>query len=70
MGLNDDAVDVVIVQHQNIIVAGAGCDDESTRLICVNLATGWFDNSGETMVGAFVSIIAWEAVDVGVEKWV
>ena len=63
--LNNDAVAVVVVQHENVIVTGAGSHDESSSLVGMDLATGWFDDAGETLVSAFVSVVArGEAVEV------
>lgn len=45
--LNEHTVAVVVIQHENVIVARAGGDNKLYRLICSNLAGGGFDDSGK-----------------------
>jgi hypothetical protein len=46
-----DAVAVVIVQYEKIVVAVAGWGDEATSLVGVNLA-GWFEDGSVTVMRA------------------
>jgi hypothetical protein len=56
-GLGKDAVTVVVVQDEKVIVAVAGRSYESAGLVCVYLSSG-LHKSGITVMGANVGCIA------------
>jgi hypothetical protein len=55
---HEDAVAVVIVDDKNVVVAGTGCNDETTRLVAMDLASCRCTDSREAMVGAIVVWVA------------
>jgi hypothetical protein len=55
---HEDTVAVVIVNDKNVIVAGTGSDDESARLIGMNLTDGGFTHGSVAMVRAMIVGIA------------
>jgi hypothetical protein len=57
-GLNQNTVAVVVVQHQDIVVAGAGRDNKFASLVGVNLTSGGFDNQCQTVMGMMVARVA------------
>ena len=52
--LHEDAVAVVIVEDQDIIVSGTRCDNKAASLIGMNLPGGWFTDGSKTVMGAVV----------------
>ena len=49
--LGKNAITVIIVHDKNVIVAGAGRDNESTGLVTIRLSGG-FDDAGIASLGA------------------
>ncbi len=52
--LHQNAVAVVIIHDQHVIVSRAGCDHKFTGLIRMNLSGGGFEDGGETSVRSSV----------------
>ena len=61
-GFNKNAVTVVIVNDQDVVIAGTtGCNNKLASLIRMNLTGGWFEDSRETMMRTCVAGFAgWE----------
>jgi hypothetical protein len=57
-GFDEDAITVVLVEYEDVIVAAVGGDDELVGLVGVDLAGRRFEKSGETLMGASVGRVA------------
>ena len=66
-GFGEDAVAVVVVQDQNVVVANAGSNNESSGLVGVDLASRGFNDGSETLMCFVIFGIA-VGENVGVER--
>ncbi len=68
-GDGDDGIAVVIIEHQDVVVASACWCDKLSCLICVNL-TCWLQYCCITVMAVHVCwVLGWKAVCSGIVCW-
>ena len=56
--LNQNAIAVALVEHEDTVVSGAGSDNKFAGLVGVNLAGGWRDHGSKTMMSKVIVGVA------------
>jgi hypothetical protein len=51
---HEDAVAVVVVDHQHVIIAGAGGNDELAGFVQMNMAEGRFEHGSKALVNTWL----------------